>query len=130
MTPVTQIAVLCAAAASLMGLAAWILVRFRRRDPARRERRRRSQVNLTGRIGDAMITGVADDSLFYTYSVNGVAYSASQDIAALKDRLPSELGRLVGVANVKYSPRNPANSILLCEEWTGLRQKATSAKAS
>jgi len=30
---------------------------------------------------------------------------------------------LVGVANLKYSPKNPANSILICEEWSGLRAK-------
>jgi len=54
-----------------------------------------------------------------------VEYNASQDIAALRDLLPAEPGRLVGMANLKYSPKNPANSILICEDWSGLRVKGS-----
>jgi hypothetical protein len=28
---------------------------------------------------------------------------------------------LIGPASLKYAPRNPANSILICERWSGLR---------
>jgi len=34
--------------------------------------------------------------------------------------LPADLSAISPVA-VKYDPRNPANSIVIAEEWTGLR---------
>jgi hypothetical protein len=58
--------------------------------------------------------------LFYTYSVRGVVYTASQDTTGLTDRLPPDLSR-VGAAWVKYDPKNPANSIIFSEEWVGLQ---------
>jgi hypothetical protein len=91
------------------------------RNPNKREQRRRALVNSNGRLGDALITGFTGTFLYYTYSVRGVQYSASQDIAAFRDRLPADLGAFLGLAHVKYLVRNPANSILLCEEWSGLR---------
>ena len=82
-------------------------------------------MNSNGRLGDALITGFTGTFLYYTYSVRGVQYSASQDIAAFRDRLPADLGVFLGLAHVKYLVRNPANSILLCEEWSGLRASGT-----
>ena len=36
--------------------------------------------------------------------------------------IPADSHRLIGrPASLKYSVQNPANSILLCEEWSGLR---------
>ena len=116
----TKILALCALAAGLSGLA----VRAALRNPItpeKRERRRRLTVNATGRLGDAFLTEITDDALYYTYSVRGVQYAASQDISMLRDRLPAAPDRLLGMAGMKYSARNPANSILICEEWTGLR---------
>ena len=68
-----------------------------------------------------MINEVTADALYYSYSVGGVQYEASQDITALRDRLPAEPERLIGWSGMKYSSNNPADSILLCEEWSGLR---------
>lgn len=79
------------------------------------------QVHLRGRLGDALITESSEDALYYTYSVRGVQYTASQDITNLRDRLPAEPERLIGHVSLKYATNNPANSILLCEEWSGLR---------
>jgi len=106
-----------------MILVFWIGFRAARRSPEKRERRRRLDIHHYGRLGEALITEVsASDALvYYTYSVQGVQYSASQDVAALRDKLPENLGRLVGSANLKYSVKNPANSILVCEEWSGVR---------
>lgn len=112
---------MAALAIALIVLAAWIGLRALKRNPEKRERRRRLYVHHHGRLGDAVITEVTDAVIYYTYSVHGVQYSASQDIAALRDKLPQDLGRLVGAANLKYSAKNPANSILVCEEWSGLR---------
>ena len=78
-------------------------------------------VNRQGRLGDAFITEASDTLIYYQYSVHGVQYAASQDISALRDRLPDDPERLIGLAHLKYAVRNPANSILLCEEWSGLR---------
>jgi hypothetical protein len=120
MSPAAQLAALIGLAIVLMALAVWIALRVKG-SPEKRERRRRLHVYRSGRLGDALITEATETALYYSYSVQGVEYSASQDIATLRDRLPEELGRLVGVANLKYAPKNPANSILLCEEWSGLR---------
>ena len=127
MTPAAQLAALAGLAIALIALAVWIALRVAH-SPEKRERRRRLHVNRIGRLGDALVTEATEQTLYYSYSVSGVEYNASQDIGALRDQLPAEMGRLVGVANLKYSPRNPANSILLCEHWSGLRQKAA-AKA-
>jgi hypothetical protein len=68
-----------------------------------------------------MINEVTADALYYSYSVGGVQYEASQDITALRHLLPAEPERLIGWSGMKYSSNNPANSILICEEWCGLR---------
>jgi len=35
--------------------------------------------------------------------------------------MPPGPQRLIGAVTLKYSPRNAANSIVVCEEWSGLR---------
>ena len=101
--------------------AVYLVLRFRRQ-PKDKEKRRRLTINLHGRLGDATITDVSDDTIFYEYSVRGVAYTTSQDISQLRDQIAMDPQRLIGLpASLKYSPQNPANSILLCEEWSGLR---------
>lgn len=115
-----QIAALCALAVLLLAFALWIPLRFRS-TPEKREKRRRLWVNQRGRLGDATITEVVENAIYYSYSISGVAYTASQDIRCLHEYLPDEPGRLIGPASMKYTPRNPANSIVLCEEWCGLR---------
>ena len=93
-----------------------------RRRPKDKEKHRRFLVNQSGRLGDCTITEVADNTIFYSYSVGGVIYSASQDVSKLIEYIPCDTERLVGgVASLKYSSNNPANSIVLCEEWSGLR---------
>ena len=115
-----QIAALCVFVVGLLALAAWIVLRTRG-TPEKRERQRRLAVHHQGRIGDAMINEATADALYYSYSVGGVQYEASQDITALRDLLPAEPERLIGWSGMKYSSNNPANSILICEEWSGLR---------
>ncbi len=89
--------------------------------PEKRERRRRLELNANGRLGDALLTEFHENTLYYTYDVRGVHYAASQDISSLRDQLPDDSERLGGMVTMKYSGRNPANSILICEEWSGLR---------
>ena len=123
MPPSGQLAVLAAVAVALIALVVWIALRVKKANPERREKRRRLHVYRTGRLGDAVVLEASDTLLYYTYSVHGVEYSASQDVSALKELLPDEPGHLVGVAHLKYLTKNPANSILICEEWSGLRSR-------
>ena len=109
-------------AAALIVLGLIVIFRIRRK-PKDKEMRRRLSVNLHGRLGDATITEVQDNTIFYSYSVRGVTYTASQDITQLRPQIPNDLERLIGPASLKYSPGNPANSIIVCEEWSGLRAK-------
>jgi hypothetical protein len=119
--PNPELIAISAAALVVVAAAVWIVIRIRRK-PKDKEQRRRLTVNQYGRLGDATITDVHDDTVFYEYSVRGVAYTASQDVSKLRDYLPANPDRLIGsAASLKYSPQNPANSILLCEEWSGLR---------
>ncbi len=128
-SPGVQLAALVGLAIALIALGVWIALWVVHGSPEKRERKRRLHINRNGRLGDALITEATETSLYYSYSVHGVEYSASQDIAALRDRLPPELGRLVGLANLKYAPKNPANSILICEEWSGIRASSTSPQS-
>lgn len=122
--PVTQVIVI--GAVSLPVIAAGIYVALRiRRKPKDKEKLRRLEVNANGRLGDATIMDVSDDAIFYEYSVGGLTYTASQDISQLREMIPADSYRLIGrPASLKYSAHNPANSILLCEEWSGLRGPA------
>jgi hypothetical protein len=120
MTAGVQIAALCGVAVALIALAIWILLRVHG-TPEKRERKRRLSVHRQGRLGDAMISEASDTTLYYFYTVRGVHYTASQDVSGLREFLPAEPQRLIGVAGLKYSSKNPANSILVCEEWSGLR---------
>jgi len=114
-----------AAALAVLLVGVYFFVSWSRR-PKDKEKRRRLTVNQFGRIGDATITDMQGDTLFYSYSVAGVAYTASQDVAALRDQMPADVERLIGrAASLKYAPQNPANSILICEVWSGLRSAPT-----
>jgi hypothetical protein len=119
--PSTPVIILAAVSVPLLATGAVLYQRIRRR-PKDKEKHRRFTVNLHGRLGDATITEVADNALFYTYSVGGVIYAASQDISQLSEYIPCNPELLAGgIASLKYSPQNPANSIILCEQWSGLR---------
>jgi hypothetical protein len=116
----TQIAGLIGVAVALVVVAILVVLRVRG-SPEKRERKRRLAVHRQGRLGDALITEATGETLYYSYSIRGVQYTASQDITSLRERLPAEPERLIGVASLKYAPNNPANSILVCEEWSGIR---------
>jgi len=117
----TQILVIAGVALALLVAGIVMIVRFRRQ-PKDKEKRRRQMVNMYGRLGDATITDLHSDTVFYSYSVRGVTYTASQDLSKLREQLPADPERLIGrAASLKYWPQNPANSIVVCEEWSGLR---------
>lgn len=102
--------------------AAGIVVIVRARvGPEERERRRRLDVSRRGRMGDGVVTDVIGDTIFFSYFVRGVEYAASQDVSGLRAYLPAEPSAAVGPVTLKYLPANPANSIVACEDWCGLR---------
>jgi hypothetical protein len=104
---------------AVIGYRAW---KNSRVTPQERERRRRAALVAQGKMGDATLVEIRDDLLFYTYDVRGLEYTASQDVSALKQYLPQDLSG-VGPVSIRYDPRNPANSIVLSETWTGLREQ-------
>ena len=114
---------LLAIAALTTGLAIGAAIWWRSRNvtAAEIERRRRMLIHTEGRIIDAMVTDVQDNQLFFSYSISGVDYTASQDVTALSSLLPGNRETLVGPAACKYQRKNPANSIVICEEWSGFR---------
>lgn len=120
MSPSAEVAALAGLAAVLIGLAIFIALRVHG-TPEKREKKRRLSVNRLGRLGDAMVTEASDVVIYYSYSIRGVQYTASQDVSTLGEKLPADRDRLIGIASLKYAPNNPANSILICEEWSGLR---------
>ncbi len=110
-----------------LSLAAVIVVgvmigRYLRRGPSPEEieKLRRRQLNALGKLGDGEVNDVEGVAIIYSYAVGGVGYSASQDVSSLESLLPENTMSLLGPAVVKFDPRNPANSIVLCEEWSGL----------
>jgi hypothetical protein len=112
----------------VVSAAIWWLVRNYLRGrptPDEVERRRRGVLHREGKMGDGEIVDVetSSASIVYSYSVAGVTYTASQDMSALQSWLPPDVMTMVGPVSVKFDPRNPANSIVLCEEWSGLRNR-------
>jgi hypothetical protein len=100
----------------VMGYRAWKASRV---SPEERERQRRAMLVAGGKMGDATLTEVRDDFLTFAYMVRGVEYTASQDVSFLKNKVPPDLSQLAAVS-VRYDPRNPANSIVVSEQWSGL----------
>lgn len=111
------------AGVTIAALGAWGVRRYLkgRPTPAELERRRRSHLFARGKMGDATLLEYKEHVVFYSYDIGGVEYTACQDLADLQSLIPSDRWSAIGPASIKYDPRNPANSIVLCEEWSGLR---------
>ena len=105
--------------AALLALIAWLVLRHKP-TPEELEARRRLMVCRDGRTIEGEITDADSERLYYNYSVRGVEYAATQEITALLDFLPCEPCRVVGEVSVKYLRDNPANSIVVSEQWSGL----------
>jgi hypothetical protein len=108
-----------AGSAALIALAIWIVLK-RRLTPDEKERRRRMAINQHRRTIEGFLNETGEDVLYYHYEQAGVEYSTSQDVSSLRSLLPADTARFIGPVSVKYDPRNPANSIIICEDWSGL----------
>ena len=115
-------------------------------DPEEAERKRRLHLNQIGRIAEGQVVELtehpieekdAPKAMFgskarplgrtlrhivsYSYSISGVTYQTGQDITGLESQV--RLERLVAgqPASIKYDPSNPVDSILVADDWSGLR---------
>ncbi len=112
------------ALAGALGYRTWKSARV---TPEEFERRRRAALVGHGKINDAVLLEIHGPYLFYSYDVRGVEYTASQDVSFLPSGLPGNLAT-AGSICVKYDARNPANSIVVAEQWTGLRTEPETQK--
>jgi hypothetical protein len=112
----------------LFGANAW--ARSRRKTPDQRERERRMRISEMGRITDGTVIDVNEmqtngsgelQLLIYHYDVAGVSYEASQDVSSLRHMVDLHSCRAGLMTSIKYDPGNPGNSIVIAENWTGLR---------
>lgn len=111
-----------AAGTLLIVVLAWLVLQ-RRASPAERERKRRLTVQAKGRICDGNVLDYREGALYYSYAIGGIEYTASQDVSNLGEWLPADPAMVIGPGSVKYLARNPANSIVVCEHWSGLRAR-------
>jgi hypothetical protein len=116
-------------------------------DPEEAERKRRLHLNQVGRIAEGQVVELAEHEAMpppasrgifgrkarpiannrarqlvsYSYAISGVTYHTAQDITGLESQV--RLERLVAgqPASIKYDPSNPADSILVADDWSGLR---------
>lgn len=134
-----------AAAAAGMAMIAYAFLRPAV-DPEEAERKRRLHLNQIGRIAEGQVVELAEHQaephpsrrLFrarqlqlaenrprqlvsYSYAISGVTYHTAQDITGLESQVRME--RLVAgqPASIKYDPANPVDSILVADDWSGLR---------
>jgi hypothetical protein len=112
--------------------AAYAIWWFRRRRPTPEEleRARRAHLAASGRVVDGMLLdvrlmpveeGCTLTMLEYSYRIGGVEYECSQDITLLREIVnPAEV-RAGFPCSVRYLPGSPQNSIVVAEQWSGLR---------
>ena len=117
------------------GMAAYLALR-RRPSAEEVERERRAQLVRSGRIIDGTILDIAEteDSgqpreirfVLYQYEIGGVEYECSQDVSSLRDVVKAEDLRLGFPCSVRYDVVHPENSIVVAENWSGLRMTGDS----
>jgi hypothetical protein len=139
LNPTLRLTLTLAAATAGVFLAGWVVIRvrrWRRKSPEEIERLRRLDVNRRGRIAAGQILDLSEPEpgkpgprlLLYKYDATGVTYEAAQDIAALPATVQLARRRVGSIVSVKYDPRVPTNSIVACEEWSGLPSAESEAK--
>jgi hypothetical protein len=93
------------------------------------ERLRRAHLVRHGRIIDGTVLDWTEQpdtgdlgALHYRYDIAGVTYECAQDLAPLKQTMTVDTSCFGTPASVRYDPKNPANSIIVAETWSGLRR--------
>jgi hypothetical protein len=125
---------------ALGALVLWLV--FRKRPTAEElERARRVFLSQSGRLVDGMLLDIREieapaksaskssaepaphilTMLMYSYHIGGVDYECAQDITSLRDVVDPAQVRAGFPCSARYQPGNPQNSIVVAEEWSGLR---------
>ncbi len=120
---------------ALGALALWLVLR-KRRTPEELERMRRQFLVQSGRLVDGMLLDVCEVQapakskseparnlilLLYNYRIGGVNYECSQDITGMHGVVDVSQVRAGFPCTARYQPGNPQNSIVVAEDWTGVR---------
>lgn len=123
---------IAAGAVILAGAAAfgaWFIFR-KRPSPEEIELARRLFLTQSGRIVDGTLLDLAEiagpdgrmlSMLLYEYRIGGVDYECSQDISLLGNVVSPAHIRVGFPCSVRYQPGSPQNSIVVAENWSGLR---------
>jgi Protein of unknown function (DUF3592) len=116
-------------------------------NPEEAERKRRLHLNHIGRIAEGQVVELnaqpaphAEERrgllgsrsrplpdprprylVSYSYSISGVTYQTAQDITGLESQVRFDRLMAGQQASVKYDPSNPSDSILVADDWSGLR---------
>ena len=115
--------------ATLAAGAIWFL---RRKRPTEEEleRERRKLLAQSGRVVDGMLLDVRElttdegrtlTMLEYSYRSAGVDYECSQDVTTLLSVIDPSIMRAGFPCSVRYQTGSPQNSIVIAEEWSGIR---------
>jgi hypothetical protein len=121
---------------AVLAVLAIVLVLRKRPTPDELEQRRRHFLTQSGRIVDGMLLDVFEiesipstrketvrtlTMLSYSYHIGGVDYQCAQDITGIAAILDPAQVRIGFPCSVRYQPGNSQNSIVVAEEWSGLR---------
>lgn len=116
-------------------------------DPDAAERNRRLHLNQIGRIAEGQVLEIVERPeepkekrgrlpgararalgiprgrklVLYSYSISGVIYQTAQDVTGLDSQVRFERLAAGQPASIKYDPSNPSDSILVADDWSGLR---------
>lgn len=130
-----EISISAALAVALLAAGLWMI--FHKRPTAEElERARRHFLAHSGRLVDGMLLDICEveapakskdepartlTMLVYSYRIGGVDYESSQDITGMRGAVDASLVRVGFPCSARYQPGNPQNSIVVAEEWSGLR---------
>ena len=129
----SRLALTLTGAAMAAALTAWTIAtvrRWRSKSPDEIERLRRLDIHRRGRITHGYLVDVieaAPDSadrttIVYSYEVAGVNYEVGQDISSFPSIIAAARSLPGHDGLIKYDPKQPSNSIVTCEDWSGIRQ--------
>ncbi len=121
--------------AALLAVGLWLIFR-KRPTPAELERARRKFLAHSGRLVDGMLLDIREveapakskkeaartlTMLVYHYRIGGVDYESAQDITDMSGVVDAAQVRAGFPCTARYQPGSPQNSIVVAEEWSGLR---------